>query len=170
MPLCVHIYKDDKNVTGKYNIFGVPRYVFAKWNGDKVERIEGPQGMSAKDLADKIRDIGRKYKRDLPWEESFAKAQEKAKAGKVIAAFFLDDDLSAVNAMFDDSLKSSLRALTFVKYSAKKDRAEAAQFQIKKAPTLLLLDSEGKELKRLEGKKSSRELLAELEKVTRRDK
>ena len=162
-------YKDDKNVTGKYNIFGVPRYVFAKWNGDKVERIEGPQGMSAKELTDKIHDIGRKYKRDLPWEESFAKAQEKAKAGKVIAAYFLDD-LSPVNAMFDDTLKSTLKALTFAKYPYKKSAAEVAEFKVKKAPTLLLLDSEGKELGRIEGKKSSKELLAELEKVTKRDK
>lgn len=170
MPLCVHIYKDDKNVTGKYNIFGVPRYVFAKWNGDKIERVEGPQGMGARELSDKIREVGKKYKRDLPWEESLAKAQEKAKAGKVIAAYFLDDDLSPINAMFDDSMKSALRGLAFLKYSYKKDASEVAQFNVKKAPTLLLIDGEGKELRRIEGKKSPKELLAELEKVIKRDK
>lgn len=170
MPLCVHIYRDDKNVTGKYNIFGVPRFVFAKWNGDRIERIEGPQGMSGKELAEKLHEIGRKHKRDLPWEESFAKAQEKAKAGKIIAAFFLDEDVSLVHAMFDDSLKSTLKALTFLKYPNKKDTPEVARFGIRKAPTVLLLDGEGKELKRIEGKKSPKELLGEFEKVIPREK
>ncbi len=161
----IDIKEDPKNVAGKFTVIRVPTLIFTKWDGERIETYEGEK--EALPMATRIREIGEKHKRDLPWEESLEKAQEKAKEGGLVAAVFLDKDEPVVQALLDESLKELVAKLRFVKFKAKGD--DAKKFKVTRSATILLLDAEGKELGRAEGNKTRKELKSFLEKALKKD-
>lgn len=159
-----NINNDPRGVTLKYGVFKVPNFVFAKWNGDRIEMFDGEKEVAP--LVKRIGEIAKEHTRDLPWEESYEKAVEKAKDGKIVSLFFLDEDRALVFSMLDDSLEELLENFVFVKYGLKSE--ESKKRQVKKAPTVIFIDAEGKELSRFTGKKTPKDLKKLLEGLTRK--
>jgi len=162
VPVRIHIYQDPKNVAGKFNVLKVPKFMFLAPEGKVLETYEGE--LQAGPMAARFRDIAGKSKRDLPWEESYEKALEKARQGTLVAALFQAEDTGLAAALLDDSLQEVVKRLAFVKFSSAKNSADAKKFKVERGPALLLLDADGKEVARAEGKKSSKDLKAFLEK------
>lgn len=161
----IHIYQDPKGVAGKFSILKVPKFMFLQPDGKVIETYEG--GLEAAPMTARFREIAAKYKRDLPWEESYAKAQEK---GKLIALLFLSEDASLAASLLDDSLKEMVKEFAFVKVAFKRDSEEAKKFKVERPSTLVLTDAEGKEVGRVEGRKTAKELKGLLEKALKGSK
>lgn len=165
VPVRIHIYQDPKGVAGKFNILKVPKFMFLQPDGKVIETYDG--GLEAAPMTARFREIAAKYKRDLPWEESYAKAQEK---GKAVALLFLSDDAGLASTLLDDSLKDLIKEFAFVKVAFKRDSEEAKKFKVDRPSTLVLVDRDQKELGRAEGRKSAKDLKPLLEKAVKAGK
>ena len=168
VPLWININDDPKGIAAQHKIRRVPNFVFTRWDGERIELYEGAK--EAEPMAARIREIARKYTRDLPWEESLEQALAKAKEGKIVAAVFLEQEPGLVAALLDESLKDFAARLAFFRIPGKRTSEEAKKFKISKSPTVVLLDAAETEIGRIEGRKTARELKAIFEKLLPKEK
>lgn len=143
-----------KAIVKKWKAYDLPTLGFTTWNGAKIEEYGGAR--DAESIAARLTAIAEKHRRDLPWADDFAKALEAAKKdGKLVAVSYAEKpEHEAV--LREPALWPLVRDFVWVR--ATKDSDAAKRLATAASPTVVLLDTEQKELLRLEKRTDAKEL------------
>lgn len=157
----------------KYKVPGYPTIIFMKPNGDLIKKFVGPRALSDIEFArEEIGRIFKKYAKEVAsvtWVDSLEEAVEEADE-ELIFVFFANDKKGS-RRMKEITLKN-LRVMKklgegFICLEVEFDRKSdlAKKYRVTSAPTMLVLDGEGKKISLKTGAKKPREAISFLEKA-----
>jgi hypothetical protein len=175
--------KSNAELSSLYKVTGFPTVVFCDPDGRPIGALQSHEPEA---VAKQMLDVAAKFgaKAEVPPQAielaSYA-VPDAFRAGqalkKRVLLFFRDDSpasLSVATALTDPALKKILSGFALGSDVYTKGAGSSAKFDVTRAPTLLVLDPtvpkpEAKPLARIEGSRSARELIRELETLAVRE-
>jgi hypothetical protein len=172
--------KKNADLSGRYGVNGYPTVIFCDPDGKALSQLASDEPAA---VAKQMKDLAAKFnsKPTAPVQErpqirgmSLSEALELGRRYKKPALLlFFDDSPGSVSiheALTDPLLKDPLSRVVFGLAEYKRGSPECKRFDVSRAPTMLLLDPkaekpEEKPLARIEGSRSARELLRELDPI-----
>lgn len=167
--------KKNADLQERYRIQGYPTVYFCDPSGKPVEQLESdaPAAVLKQILRVAAKFPGAAAGPETPrFAEDISGLRRLAKKNaRPFAIYFFDDSPASVSvsqALMDPLMKEALGRILFAKAEYRKGAALAAEYDVQRAPTIVVLDSamdhpEQKPLARIAGSRSARELLRELE-------
>lgn len=163
--------KKNTDLSTKYAVRGYPTVIFTDSKGKVIEPLGD---RSAEGVLAQIQKNSKSTA--APALDSWDKAVESAKKeNKKVLYLFVGtnkDSAAMEEALFDETLEKAREGFVYVKSTLTKDNADARRFNVSatEPPILLVLDPnsdkpEAAPLKRIVGKKSSKDLLKELQSI-----
>ena len=166
--------KKNRDLSEEYGVRGYPTVIFCDPEGKALEKLGARDPASVAAQIRKIAAAAAAGPAPPPMPEfalgAVGYARQKAKP---LMIYFYDDSPASISvhqSIMDPILRPALQRLVAAKTAYRRGEGFSARFDVTRAPTILVLDAalekpEAKPLARIEGSRSARELLRELEAV-----